>query len=51
MPSDAMDAEEDGFEEDAADAAARRKREAAEKLEAEMRLRSQVRAAWAFFRA
>lgn len=42
LPDDAM--EEDGFEEDAADAAARRKKEAAEKLEAEMRMRSQVSA-------
>lgn len=42
LPDDAVPMEE-GFEEDATDAAARRKAEAAAKLEAEMLLRSRVR--------
>ena len=41
LPDDAVPME-DGFEEDATDVAARRKAEAAAKLEAEMLLRSQV---------
>ena len=42
LPDDAA-ADGDGIEEDAADAAARRKAQAAARAEAELRLRSQVR--------
>ncbi len=44
LPDDAA-ADGEGIEEDAADAAARRKAEAAARAEAEMRLRSQARLA------